>query len=70
MARDATIEQLEQQVNELITLCNQLKGKNQILHDRVMELSLERTKLIKQTEFARNKVESMIARLRSMEQAL
>ncbi|BAW79764.1 hypothetical conserved protein [Candidatus Nitrosoglobus terrae] len=64
-----TIEQLEQRINELIKLCDHLKAENQALRNQITELDSEQTRLIRLTELARNRIEDMIMRLKSMEQA-
>jgi cell division protein ZapB len=64
-----TIEQLEWRVDELIKLCDHLKKENQALRAQTVELASEQARLIEQTKLARSRVEAMITRLKSMEQA-
>ncbi|MGR6033984.1 MAG: TIGR02449 family protein [Candidatus Nitrosoglobus sp.] len=64
-----TIEQLEWRIDELIKLCDYLKEENRALHAQIVELASEQARLIEQTELARSRVEAMIIRLKSMEQA-
>ncbi len=59
---------LEVQVGELIALCQQLKGENQALRNQNAVMMVERAELIEKNELARSRLESMISRLRSMEQ--
>ncbi|ABA59030.1 TIGR02449 family protein [Nitrosococcus oceani] len=63
------VKQLERRIEELIDLCNHLREENQLLREQNADLISERAKLIEQTELARSRVEGMITRLKSMEQA-
>jgi cell division protein ZapB len=64
------LDTLEQQVEELIHTCRQLRDENASLRARQESLVTERAELIEKTELARNRVESMISRLKSMEEGL
>jgi cell division protein ZapB len=59
-------DNVEQKLDQLIELCQQLKRENQILLDREAGLIGERSELIEKNEMARQKIEAMISRLRSM----
>ncbi|HGX92268.1 MAG TPA: TIGR02449 family protein [Candidatus Tenderia sp.] len=59
---------LEVQVGELVALCQQLKSENQALRNQNAVMKVERAELIEKNELARSRLESMISRLRSMEQ--
>jgi len=59
---------LEVRVEELIALCQQLKAENQALRNQNSVLMVERAELIEKNELARSRLESMIMRLKSMEQ--
>ena len=63
------INKLEEQVGELLTLCEQLSGGNKDLRTQLQQLTNERSTLVEQKEKVRVQVESMITRLRSMEKA-
>ena len=63
------INKLEEQVSELLELCQRLGGDNKELRTQLQSLSSERSTLIEQKEKVRVQVESMITRLRSMEKA-
>ena len=63
------INKLEEQVNELLELCQQLGNDNQDLRAQLQTLTSERSNLIESKEKVRVQVESMITRLRSMEKA-
>jgi len=62
------IQKLEAKIDELINLCDELERKQANLEqDRDNWLS-ERTRLLAKNELAKNKVEAMIMRLKSLEQ--
>jgi len=63
------MERLEQQVNELLDLCEHMSNENRDLRAQITQLNRERAGLVEQKETARSHVESMITRLRSMEHA-
>ena len=63
------LKTLEQKIDELITLCHDLNRENQSLKAASANWQRERQELIDKNELARSKVESMLDRLRSMEQA-
>jgi cell division protein ZapB len=58
---------LEVRVEELIRACHHLKAENRSLRAREEALVAERAGLIEKNELARNRVEAMIARLKSLE---
>lgn len=58
---------LETQLQQLISLCSQLRVENRSLLDQQGSLLEERARLIQKNELARAKVEQMIVRLKSME---
>jgi cell division protein ZapB len=64
------LETLERQVEELIRTCRQLRDENTSLRARQDHLVAERAELIEKTELARSRVESMITRLKSMEEGI
>lgn len=61
-------KQLEQRVDEFIELCDEYKRHNKSLRARETQLTEERANLMKKNDMARNKVESMITRLKALEQ--
>jgi cell division protein ZapB len=63
------ISKLEEQVEELLRLCQRLSDDNKDLRAQLQHLTSERSNLIEQKEKVRVQVESMITRLRSMEKA-
>ena len=58
---------LERRVNELISLTEQLSRENKALRTQQENWSVERAKLIEKNELAKSRVESMIGRLRALE---
>ncbi|MBT8149361.1 MAG: TIGR02449 family protein [Pseudomonadales bacterium] len=61
------LENLEDKVDELVALCSSLDKENKNLRGRENEWQNERRQLLIKNETARNKVEAMISRLKSME---
>ncbi|NOX42953.1 MAG: TIGR02449 family protein [Gammaproteobacteria bacterium] len=64
---ESDLNKLEKQVDELIKICDELKGENHLLRERQESLVTERATLIEKTELARIRVEAMIDRLKSLE---
>jgi cell division protein ZapB len=64
------LDTLERQVEELIRTCQRLREENASLRARQENLVTERAELIEKTELARSRVESMITRLKSMEEGI
>ncbi|MCP4043822.1 MAG: TIGR02449 family protein [Gammaproteobacteria bacterium] len=58
---------LAKRVDELIDKCARLSEENHALRHQQTNLMTERATLIEKSEQARSRVESMIARLKSME---
>ena len=65
---DTDITNLENRIDELITICDQLKNENTVLRERQDLMLEERERLIEKADMARVRVESILTRLRSMEQ--
>ena len=61
------LKKLETRVDELIKAVERLQQENKTLRDSQTHLMTERTDLIEKTELARTKVETMIKRLKAME---
>lgn len=62
------MDDLEKQVDELLSLCDKLTQSNSVLQGSVNELKTERSTLIQQKDKAKNHIESMITRLKTLEQ--
>lgn len=65
---DTPVKAVEKKIDELIQLCEQLNRENQTLKASASSWQQERESLLEKTNLARNKVESMIQRLRALEQ--
>lgn len=59
---------LEKKVDELIELCSVLSRENRALRAQQQNWTTERAKLIEKNELAKSRVESMIGRLKALEQ--
>jgi cell division protein ZapB len=62
------LNQLEFRIEELIEVCNKLRGENVMLRKQQATLSQERSSLLEKNEHVKSRVEAMIGRLKSMEQ--
>jgi cell division protein ZapB len=61
------LSHLEEQTNELLSLCQRLSDENSDLRKQLHNMTSERAGLVELKERARGQVEGMITRLRSME---
>jgi cell division protein ZapB len=61
------LKELEQKIDELVSLCRELNQENRALKAEVAGWRDERRDLMDKNELARSKVEAMIDRLRTME---
>ncbi len=61
------LKDLENKIEELISLCAELNRENSALKTEVAGWHDERKDLVDKNELARSKVEAMIDRLRTME---
>lgn len=64
------LRKLEFRVGELIQTVEHLKQENRMLREQNDLLTNERASLVEKNELARTKVEAIITRLRSMEDAV
>ena len=64
------LRKLEFRVGELIQTVEHLKQENRMLREQVDGLTVDRASLVEKNELARTKVEAIITRLRSMEDAV
>jgi len=62
------LEALELRVSELINLCQDLRRENHFLRHQQTELSGEHAELTEKNALARSHIQSMISRLKTMEQ--
>lgn len=68
MNTDQQLQQLEQRIEELISISGRLRQENQVLQTRESRLLEERAELLKKNDVAKTKVEAIISRLKSLEQ--
>lgn len=68
MNSEQQLQQLEQRVEELISISARLRHENDALQARETRLKAERADLIKKNDVAKIKVEAIISRLKSLEQ--
>lgn len=64
------IQQLEKQVDELLSNGRRSREENKLLITQQAALLAERAQLIEKTNLARNKIDSMIDRLKAMDDEL
>ncbi len=58
----------QQKVEELIALCSVLSKENRALKTQQQNWTTQRAKLIEKNELSKSRVESMIVRLKALEQ--
>jgi len=64
---EVDLKALEVRVEELIKACEFLKEENKSLKVNQESLVAERAALVEKTELAKNRIEAMISRLKSIE---
>ena len=64
---EVDLKALEVRVEELIKACEYLKEENKSLKVNQESLVAERAALVEKTELAKNRIEAMITRLKSIE---
>ncbi len=64
---DIDLKKLETRVDDLIKAVDRLRSENKTLRESQTHLLTERNQLLEKTETARTRVESMINRLKAME---
>jgi len=68
-AVELELKRLERRLEDLILTVSQMKEENRALRQRQDALTAERASLLQKNEQVRARVEAMIGRLKSMEQA-
>lgn len=61
------LKQLENRIDQLIEACQRLQNENNVLKSEHETLQAERTRLVEKTRVARERIESMINRLKALE---
>ncbi|MCI0508140.1 MAG: TIGR02449 family protein [Gammaproteobacteria bacterium] len=64
---DTDIIKLENRIDELITICDQLKNENTVLRERHEKMAEEQERLVEKADLARSRVETILKKLRTME---
>ena len=62
------LKDLEDKIDELIQVCDDLERNKIVMRADQEKWAQERTRLLEKNELAKNKVEAMIMRLKSLEQ--
>jgi cell division protein ZapB len=65
---DPQLKALVRKIDDLIELCGQLDDENRRLKASASDWVRERDQLVEKTDLARSRVESMIVRLKTLEQ--
>ena len=65
---DKQFNELSHKIDELIQLASSLDKENRLLKSQASDWQQEREQLVENTEIARNRVEAMISRLKTLEQ--
>lgn len=63
------LKTLESRIDELIAACQRLKNENSSLKSEQDSLSTQHAKLIEKTRIARERIETMIGRLKALERS-
>ena len=66
---EPSLERLNDKVEQLLSYCSKLEDDNQNLRSMQDDWNSERSKLMQKNDLARNKIEAMIGRLKSLEQS-
>lgn len=61
------LDKIEEKINELISLCDSLKKENRLLRKKQSDWTKEKRLLLVRNDNARQKIEAMIERLKTME---
>lgn len=65
---DPQLKALARKIDDLILLCGQLDEENRLLKAKASDWAKEREQLVEKTDMARSRVQSMIVRLKALEQ--
>jgi len=69
MEKDA-IQQLEVQVDELLRASRRIREENMLLKSQQAAWLAERTELVDKTDLARSRIETMVGRLKELDEEL
>jgi len=65
----SAVQRLSEKVDQLLSYCGKLEQDNASLRAQQNDWNAERNKLLQKNDLARNKIEAMIGRLKSLEQS-
>jgi len=65
-----TIQQLEQQVDELLRASRRAREENRLLKSQQTAWLAERAQLVEKTELARSRIDKMVERLKQLDDEL
>jgi cell division protein ZapB len=65
-----TIQQLEQQVDELLRAGRRMREENKLLKSQQSAWIAERAQLVEKTELARSRIDKMVERLKQIDEEL
>lgn len=68
-AENDDLKLLESRIDQLIEACQRLKNENDALKSGQGHLSVEHARLVEKTRIARERIESMISRLKALERS-
>ena len=63
------LKKLEHRIDDLINACQRLRQENQALKNEQGAMSERHTRLMEKTRIARERIESMIGRLKALERS-
>jgi len=69
MEKDA-LQQLEQQVDELLGASRRIREENMLLKSQQAAWLTERAQLVEKTDLARSRIETMVGRLKELDDEL
>ncbi|OUR64623.1 TIGR02449 family protein [Methylophaga sp. 42_25_T18] len=69
MEKDA-IQQLEQQVDDLLRASRRIRDENMLLKSQQTAWLTERTQLVEKTDLARSRIDTMVSRLKELDDEL
>lgn len=69
MMNDERFNALDEKIDALITLCAAMKRENQMLRANEHNWQTERQQLLENNKLAKGRLESVLSRLKSMEQS-
>ena len=69
MMNDERFNALDEKIDALVALCTAMKRENQMLRNNEHNWQTERQQLLEKNKLAKARLESVLSRLKSMEQS-